>query len=110
MENVARYGYLYNWPAVMHGASSSEANPSGVQGICPNGCHVPSDAEWLELFDYMRTQPAYISGGVGHLSKALAATTIGATTISTTAPIFVVLRRVMRTAHTRTGSNTIVSM
>ena len=35
--DVAAYGYLYNWPAVMHGASSSSANPSGVQGICPNG-------------------------------------------------------------------------
>ena len=75
MDNVARYGYLYNWPAAMHGASSSEANPSGVQGICPNGWHVPSDAEWTELTNYMKTQPAYVaSGGVGHLARALAAT------------------------------------
>ena len=42
-------GYLYNWAAVMHGASSSSANPSGVQGICPSGWHVPSDAEWTEM-------------------------------------------------------------
>ena len=49
--NVATYGYLYNWPAAMNGASSSSANPSGVQGICPNGWHLPSDAEWTQLSD-----------------------------------------------------------
>ena len=75
MENVPHYGYLYNWPAVMHGASSSEANPSGVQGICPDGWHVPSDAEWTQLIDYMKTQPEYMaSGNADHLAKALAAT------------------------------------
>ncbi len=75
MDNVSRYGYLYNWPAVMHGASSSEANPSGVQGICPNGWHVPSDAEWTQLTDYMATQSIYwASGNADHLAKALAAT------------------------------------
>ena len=75
MDNVAHYGYLYNWPAVMHGESSSEANPSGVQGICPNGWHVPSDAEWTELTNYMATQPQYwASGNADHLAKALAAT------------------------------------
>ncbi len=73
--NVPTYGYLYNWPAVMHGASSSSSNPSGVQGICPNGWHVPSDAEWTQLTDYMRKQPEYMaSGDSNHLAKALAAT------------------------------------
>ena len=42
-------GYLYNWAAAMHGATSSNAVPSGVQGICPNGWHLPSDAEWTAL-------------------------------------------------------------
>ncbi|MCQ2286362.1 MAG: T9SS type A sorting domain-containing protein [Bacteroidales bacterium] len=49
INNVDAYGLLYNWVAVMHGASSSEANPSNVQGVCPNGWHVPSDAEWQEM-------------------------------------------------------------
>ncbi|MBR4535035.1 MAG: hypothetical protein IKO62_00075 [Bacteroidales bacterium] len=53
--NVSTYGYLYNWPAVMHGASSSSSNPSGVQCICPNGWHVPSDAEWVQLTNYVRS-------------------------------------------------------
>lgn len=47
--NFAAYGALYNWPAVMAGEASSNANPSGVQGVCPTGWHVPSDAEWIEL-------------------------------------------------------------
>lgn len=47
--NVADYGYLYNWPAVMNGETPSNAIPSGVQGICPDGWHVPSDREWQEM-------------------------------------------------------------
>ena len=43
------YGLLYTWAAVMNGASSSDANPSGVQGICPSGWHVPGDAEWKQM-------------------------------------------------------------
>ena len=75
MVNVPAYGYLYNWSAVMHGASSSDANPSGVQGICPKGWHVPSDAEWTQLTDYMNTRPEYMSSGnINNLAKALAAT------------------------------------
>lgn len=50
--NFYTYGLVYNWPAVMGGSASSNGNPSGVQGICPTGWHVPSDAEWqtLELY------------------------------------------------------------
>ncbi|MBR5983285.1 MAG: fibronectin type III domain-containing protein [Bacteroidales bacterium] len=51
--NVETYGYLYNWPGAMKGEESSDKNPSGVQGICPNGWHLPSDAEWTQLTDYL---------------------------------------------------------
>jgi len=37
----------------MNGEPSSESTPSGVQGICPVGWHVPSDAEWTELTNYL---------------------------------------------------------
>jgi len=47
--NSFTYGKLYTWAAIMHGAASSSSNPSGVQGLCPTGWHVPSDAEWMEL-------------------------------------------------------------
>lgn len=36
-KNIETYGYLYNGPAVMHNATSSDENPSCVQGICPTG-------------------------------------------------------------------------
>lgn len=75
-DNVARYGYLYNWPAVMHGAPSSCAVPSGVQGICPTGWHVPSDAEWTELITYLNSQSLYHCDSTsGNIAKSLASMT-----------------------------------
>jgi uncharacterized protein (TIGR02145 family) len=47
------YGGLYTWAAAMNGAGSSSANPSGVQGVCPDGWHLPGDAEWAELINYL---------------------------------------------------------
>lgn len=52
-DNYNTYGVLYNWPAAMAGAESSTSNPSGVQCVCPEGWHLPSDAEWDELSDYL---------------------------------------------------------
>jgi uncharacterized protein (TIGR02145 family) len=64
-ENVyAKYGVLYNWPAAMTAtgasapAASNNANPSIVQGVCPDGWHVPSDAEWAEL-ELLSGMPEY---------------------------------------------------
>lgn len=39
---------------------SSETNPSGVLGICPNGWHVPSQAEWQQFMAYLCTQENYV--------------------------------------------------
>ena len=47
-QNVDVYGLLYNWNAVMNGSTTQ-----GVQGICPNGWHVPSDEEWCTMEDYV---------------------------------------------------------
>ncbi len=38
-DNYATYGVLYNWTAAMD--------------ACPDGWHLPSDAEWTELTDYL---------------------------------------------------------
>jgi uncharacterized protein (TIGR02145 family) len=43
------YGRLYDWTTAMNDSASSTLNPSGVQGICPDGWHIPSDAEWNEM-------------------------------------------------------------
>lgn len=48
-ENI--YGRLYPWSEMMNGADGTNNNPSGVQGICPDGWHVPSESEWDELRD-----------------------------------------------------------
>jgi uncharacterized protein (TIGR02145 family) len=50
---VNKFGLLYTWAAVMNGAGSSDNNPSGIQGICPSGWHVPSNSEWCELENYI---------------------------------------------------------
>jgi len=52
-QRCEEYGRLYNWTTVMNGASSTNAVPSGVEGVCPAGWHVPSDAEWTELTDFI---------------------------------------------------------
>ncbi len=50
INNANIYGALYTWAAAMGGnATSSNANPSGVQGVCPTGWHLPSDNEWKQL-------------------------------------------------------------
>lgn len=70
---VTIYGYLYNWIAVMKGDSASNANPSGVQGICPTSWHVPSRAEWTQLQDYVGSQSQYVcDGNSTKIAKALA--------------------------------------
>ncbi len=47
------YGVLYNWAATMNGADASSSNPSNVQGICPTDWHVPSEAEFTELIEFL---------------------------------------------------------
>ena len=66
-------GYLYNWSAAMHGTASSSSIPSGVQGVCPTGWHLPSDAEWMALKNYVASQPEYTCGSnPNFLAKAMA--------------------------------------
>ena len=44
------YGALYTWTAATAGEGASSISPSGIQGICPDGWHVPSNLEWYRLF------------------------------------------------------------
>ena len=73
--NVATYGLLYDWHTMMKGFPSSNANPSGVQGVCPTGWHVPSDAEWTQLEDYVSSQNYGCGKISSYIAKALASTT-----------------------------------
>ena len=75
-ENVAVYGLLYNWKATMHDDSTSNSIPSDVQGVCPEGWHVPSHAEWTELTNYVKSQSQYVCGSSNNaIAKALADST-----------------------------------
>lgn len=55
------YGVLYNWSAAMDSTQSNNSNPIGVQGICPNGWHLPSDFEWSQLSEFLNGSE--IAGG-----------------------------------------------
>jgi uncharacterized protein (TIGR02145 family) len=63
------YGALYTWAAAMNGQKGSMDNPSGVQGVCPDGWHLPSDGEWmqLEMFLGMRLEEAEATGWRGNI-------------------------------------------
>ena len=37
--NVSKYGYLYDWKT--------------AKNVCPSGWHLPSDAEWTQLIEYL---------------------------------------------------------
>ena len=76
-------GLLYNW----YGAMDTTANISYTyrRGICPEGWHVPSDAEWDTLTRYVFSKNEYKCGdgcgewqaqsNVSCIAKALADTT-----------------------------------
>lgn len=60
-ESVKQYGLLYTWEAAMR--------------IAPDGWHVPSDAEWTQLENYVGSQSKYRCGGdAKNIAKALAST------------------------------------
>lgn len=62
--NYKTYGLYYNWSAVID-----------ERGLCPTGWHVPSDAEWTELEEYVGSKSEYcINGDSELIAKALAAT------------------------------------
>ena len=52
---AATLGLLYQWSAAMDGAASCNGIPAQpecttpVQGICPDGWHIPSHYEWTQL-------------------------------------------------------------
>lgn len=81
--NNPRLGLLYNWAAATNSkggvvdglllvddGENSSATPLKRQGICPNGWHLPSDAEWTELeleFDKHASQYSGISDVNGNI-------------------------------------------
>jgi len=58
-DNCAKYGRLYDWATVMgfeqrcNTRSCTGQIQSNHRGICPAGWHVPSDAEWTALTNFV---------------------------------------------------------
>lgn len=72
--NVSTCGYLYNYAAAV-GTDANIANVL-VQGVCPEGWHVPNDAEWTQLTNYVSSQSDFVMGNdAQNIAKALASTT-----------------------------------
>lgn len=71
--NYQTYGVLYIWEAAMNRQNASSNNPSGVQGACPCGWHVPSYKEWNQLTSYINNNGEIAGNMIG---KALASKTI----------------------------------
>jgi uncharacterized protein (TIGR02145 family) len=63
------YGRLYNWATAMAGAASCNANPSGVQGVCPSGWHLPSQAEWNALNTFIQSNKGCSDCDAKHLKS-----------------------------------------
>jgi uncharacterized protein (TIGR02145 family) len=42
------YGRLYTWPATMRNSVVEE-----TQGVAPDGYHIPSEAEWIEMENFL---------------------------------------------------------
>jgi uncharacterized protein (TIGR02145 family) len=48
-ENRNTYGGIYTWAAATGGQTGKDTLPGRIQGICPDGWHLPGDAEWRQL-------------------------------------------------------------
>lgn len=60
---LSLYGLQYNWFAVDNDA----------QSLCPEGWHVPTQTEWMQLHRYVASKDEYRCGsGANSISKALA--------------------------------------
>ena len=46
-DEIETYGALYTWSAAM--GDNPDSSEGIVQGVCPDGWHLPSDEEWKEL-------------------------------------------------------------
>jgi len=74
--NASVYGCLYNWSAVSNKSTLLDALNGTLQGACPDGWHLPSDAEWSQLVGYLALQPICVCGiGQDNIAKSLASQT-----------------------------------
>ncbi|MEI6047856.1 MAG: FISUMP domain-containing protein [Bacteroidota bacterium] len=71
--NSTTYGRLYNWYAVDNNAATKVAS-NGGKNVCPTSWHVPSDAEWTTLTDYLTNNGYGYEGSGSDIAKSMAST------------------------------------
>jgi len=81
LDSCNKYGGLYQWDEMMQYTTLDSS-----QGICPDGWHIPNDAEWTVLTGYVRSQPEYwCNSNSSWIGKSLAAKTNWQSSTSTCA-------------------------
>jgi uncharacterized protein (TIGR02145 family) len=71
--HLPAYGCLYNWSAASNKSTVLGALNGTLQGVCPDGWHLPSDAEWSQLVGYLSSQPVCVCGtSHENIAKSLA--------------------------------------
>ena len=76
------YGGLYQWNEMMIYTTTP-----GVKGICPTGWHLPTEAEWTSMTNYVSSQPANrCSSNSNFIAKGLASVNNWSTSTVTCAP------------------------
>ena len=67
-DNCEKYGRLYDWatamvlPASCNNSSCAGQVQSKHRGICPEGFHIPSEADWKELYNFLDARLSSIAG------------------------------------------------
>jgi uncharacterized protein (TIGR02145 family) len=70
---VSEYGYLYNWSAASNRSTVLDALNGVLQGACPDGWHLPMDAEWSQLVGFLSQQSVCVCGtDSNNIAKSLA--------------------------------------
>ena len=82
--NSNTYGRLYNWYTVDNNAATKVAS-NGGKNVCPTGWHIPSDAEWTTLENYLIANGYNFDGTTtgNKIAKSMAATNTWSTSIIT---------------------------
>lgn len=118
--NTAVYGLLYNWNAALDtfntsfGETVTESNPNNAvdvvfssnrRGICPEGWHIPSDAEWTQLSDYVYGQSQYHCPGCTGIYQSDYAPCIAKSLASTTGWLNTIISNNCNVLYSPSSSN-----
>lgn len=82
--NSHSYGKLYNWYTVDNNAATKVAS-NGGKNVCPIGWHVPSDAEWTTLENYLIANGYNYDGTItgNKIAKSMATTDSWSASVNT---------------------------